>query len=154
MVHGLFGTDGAAQDGVVFKLSSDIQVDQIVHGFTPTEYELAVLARHYYELICDNNYLWEVGGQSPSGRRFDPFAWERIETIKGCIGEDELRKALDPVEKKWEKLFAAAKERCRAKGVDRPQDLDAEDFAELIAGAGYIAIPQSKLRPMDEFRSA
>ncbi len=29
MVHSLFGTDGAAQDGVVFKLGSDIQVDQI-----------------------------------------------------------------------------------------------------------------------------
>lgn len=29
MVHSLFATDGAAQDGVVFKLSSDIQVDQI-----------------------------------------------------------------------------------------------------------------------------
>ena len=29
MVHSLFGTNGAAQDGVVFKLSSDIQVDQI-----------------------------------------------------------------------------------------------------------------------------
>ncbi len=29
MVHNLFGTDGAAQDGVVFKLGSDIQVDQI-----------------------------------------------------------------------------------------------------------------------------
>ncbi len=29
MVHSLFGTDGAAQDRVVFKLSSDIQVDQI-----------------------------------------------------------------------------------------------------------------------------
>jgi uncharacterized protein (DUF305 family) len=29
MVHSLFGTDGAAQDGVVFKLASDIQVDQI-----------------------------------------------------------------------------------------------------------------------------
>lgn len=29
MVHELFGTDGAAQDEVVFKLASDIQVDQI-----------------------------------------------------------------------------------------------------------------------------
>ena len=29
MVHSLFGTDGAAQDGAVFKLASDIQVDQI-----------------------------------------------------------------------------------------------------------------------------
>ncbi len=29
MVHGLFGTNGAAQDGAVFKLASDIQVDQI-----------------------------------------------------------------------------------------------------------------------------
>ena len=29
MVHSLFGTNGAAQDGVVFKLASDIQVDQI-----------------------------------------------------------------------------------------------------------------------------
>ncbi|MFQ5679835.1 MAG: DUF305 domain-containing protein [Gemmatimonadota bacterium] len=28
MVHALFGTDGAAQDGTVFKLASDIQVDQ------------------------------------------------------------------------------------------------------------------------------
>ncbi len=29
MVHSLFGTNGAAQDGAVFKLASDIQVDQI-----------------------------------------------------------------------------------------------------------------------------
>ena len=29
MVHSLFGTNGAAQDGTVFKLASDIQVDQI-----------------------------------------------------------------------------------------------------------------------------
>jgi uncharacterized protein (DUF305 family) len=29
MVSGLFATDGAAQDDVVFKLASDIQVDQI-----------------------------------------------------------------------------------------------------------------------------
>ncbi len=29
MVHSLFGTDGAAQDEAVFKLASDIQVDQI-----------------------------------------------------------------------------------------------------------------------------
>ena len=29
MVHELFGTDGAALDDVVFKLASDIQVDQI-----------------------------------------------------------------------------------------------------------------------------
>lgn len=29
MVHELFGTDGAGQDDVVFKLASDIQVDQI-----------------------------------------------------------------------------------------------------------------------------
>lgn len=29
MVHELFGTDGAAQDDVAFKLASDIQVDQI-----------------------------------------------------------------------------------------------------------------------------
>ncbi len=29
MVQSLFGTNGAAQDGVVFKLASDIQVDQI-----------------------------------------------------------------------------------------------------------------------------
>ena len=28
MVHDLFSTDGAAQDGAVFKLASDIQVDQ------------------------------------------------------------------------------------------------------------------------------
>jgi uncharacterized protein (DUF305 family) len=28
MVHNLFATDGAAQDEVVFKLASDIQVDQ------------------------------------------------------------------------------------------------------------------------------
>jgi uncharacterized protein (DUF305 family) len=28
MVHDLFGTDGAAQDETVFKLASDIQVDQ------------------------------------------------------------------------------------------------------------------------------
>ena len=28
MVHDLFATDGAAQDEVVFKLASDIQVDQ------------------------------------------------------------------------------------------------------------------------------
>jgi uncharacterized protein (DUF305 family) len=28
MVHELFGTDGAAQDDLVFKLASDIQVDQ------------------------------------------------------------------------------------------------------------------------------
>jgi uncharacterized protein (DUF305 family) len=29
MVHDLFGIDGAARDDVVFKLASDIQVDQI-----------------------------------------------------------------------------------------------------------------------------
>ena len=29
MVHDLFATDGAAQDDFVFKLASDIQVDQI-----------------------------------------------------------------------------------------------------------------------------
>jgi uncharacterized protein (DUF305 family) len=29
MVHDLFGTDGAAQDDLVFKIASDIQVDQI-----------------------------------------------------------------------------------------------------------------------------
>ena len=29
MVHDLFGTDGAGQDGVAFKLASDIQVDQL-----------------------------------------------------------------------------------------------------------------------------
>ena len=29
MVHELFATDGAAQDDFVFKLASDIQVDQI-----------------------------------------------------------------------------------------------------------------------------
>ena len=29
MVHELFGTDGAAQDGLTFKLASDVQVDQI-----------------------------------------------------------------------------------------------------------------------------
>ena len=28
MVHGLFGTDGAAQGDALFKLASDIQVDQ------------------------------------------------------------------------------------------------------------------------------
>jgi uncharacterized protein (DUF305 family) len=28
MVHDLFATDGAAQDDLVFKLASDIQVDQ------------------------------------------------------------------------------------------------------------------------------
>jgi uncharacterized protein (DUF305 family) len=29
MVHGLFATDGAAQDDLIFKIASDIQVDQI-----------------------------------------------------------------------------------------------------------------------------
>ncbi len=29
MVHELFATDGAAQDNLIFKLASDIQVDQI-----------------------------------------------------------------------------------------------------------------------------
>jgi uncharacterized protein (DUF305 family) len=29
MVHGLFGTDGAAQGESTFRLASDIQVDQI-----------------------------------------------------------------------------------------------------------------------------
>ena len=28
MVHDLFGTDGAARDALVFKIASDIQVDQ------------------------------------------------------------------------------------------------------------------------------
>ena len=29
MVHDLFATDGAAQDDLIFKIASDIQVDQI-----------------------------------------------------------------------------------------------------------------------------
>ena len=124
---------------------------RMVHGFVPTRYELAVLARHYLEEVYHYDYLWEVGGQTSStGQRFEPFAWERIATIKGFIGEEELRKAIVPIEERWNTLLADAKERCQAKGVDHPQELDAEDFAELIEGAGLVAIAQSELRPMDE----
>ena len=124
---------------------------RLAHGFVPTRYELAVLARHYREEVYHYDYLYEVGGQTSStGERFEPFAWKRIATIKGFIGEEELRKAIVPIEERWNTLLADAKERCQAKGVDHPQELDAENFAELIEGAGFIAIPQSELRPMDE----
>ena len=43
MVHGLFGTDGAAQDEEAFKLASDIQVDQLTE-IERMEQMLAALA--------------------------------------------------------------------------------------------------------------
>ncbi len=80
------------------------------------------------------------------------LADSRLATIEGFLGKEQLRKTLGPVETKWEALFADARERCQANGVDHPQELPDEDFKELLGQADLIAIPHSELRPIDDLQ--
>ncbi len=76
---------------------------RMVHQFTPTRYELAVLARHYLEELYSIAYFWAAYSQSGSWEvRFGPFAERRLDTVAGHLGEEEFKVAIQSVEKKWE----------------------------------------------------
>ena len=75
-------------------------------AFVPTQYELGVLAEHYYNIA---NEIDEVGMEahpiSGSQSRLQSFACERINTIRELVGGDAVELALWLTRKKWKKLF-------------------------------------------------
>lgn len=128
---------------------------RLVNGYRSTRYELEVLARHYMDRIGNNRFLETVCLQtSSSGQRFEVFAGRRLNTIEGILGKEATDSAIKRVVDKWDTLFAEAEAICKRKGVTSVEDLEPDDpeIEALTSAAGFITIPASELRPIEELR--
>lgn len=81
----------------------------VVHGFVPTRYELAVIALHYLDAIPANGRGNEAETGGSTGERVTAFALERLATIGNILGGDELRRALAPVREEGNEVPALDK---------------------------------------------
>ncbi len=82
----------------------------LVENFAPTRYELEVLANHYLEEVRAIEFDGEFLGSSGSYEiRMRPFAYRRLDAIWQVLGEESFKKAIAPMEEKWQKVFAEAR---------------------------------------------
>jgi len=71
---------------------------RLVPEFTPTRYELAVLATDYLDGISDCVREWEIFEQADvSNQAWQAFAERRLHTIESILGADWVREHIDPV---------------------------------------------------------
>jgi hypothetical protein len=85
----------------------------LVDGFTPTRYELAVLAQHYAEKKNQIDFqVWQVAQVGSSEWRSSDFAAFRMHTILQCLGDAEFDAVVGPIDQVWQDRYAAAEEEC------------------------------------------
>ena len=77
---------------------------RLVHDFTPTRYELALLAKHYLDEALDIDCFFEMTHQTGSSEwRLRNFAYRRLDNIERMLDNDEFASAVSEVKKKWDK---------------------------------------------------
>lgn len=82
---------------------------RLVEGFVPTEYELALLAKHYLDQIMDIDLFYRCYEQSGSSEwRIQAFAGARLNTIEQALGEKKFSALIAKTEAKWKQKCAAA----------------------------------------------
>jgi hypothetical protein len=92
---------------------------RLAHGFTPTRYELEVLAQHYAQEVSDIHARWLEWGSSGSYEiRFGPFAQIRLKGISDIIGEDRLNFLLRGLRAYDEVFLKGGEELCKRRGVE------------------------------------
>lgn len=104
-----------------------------VQNFKPTPCELEILARHYLEILKEEEF-WArfLGGADPEW-----FASRRLRTIGDVLGEERFKKAIATTLEKWDKEFVEAEQieknlgPCKTCGRHR----DYEDYAWSIPDA-------------------
>ena len=109
MERGPLGTWGERppdRDRLIEVIGEDSMV--AVKGFTPTRYELGILARYYYEMLEQV----ELKGVLDKYETIDgidecrrDFAWVRLLDIERALGEEEYYKAIEKVQRKWDRVF-------------------------------------------------
>lgn len=108
MERDLLGLWGERPDTA--KLAEVIGEDSVipVEGFTPTQYELSILARYYYDMVENVVLKGVLDGfetiDSIDECRHD-FALLRLHTITDALGEDEYDKVIAKVQRKWDQVF-------------------------------------------------
>ena len=85
----------------------------LVDDFTPTKYELAVLARHYAEKKNQIDFdVWVLAQVGSSDWRFSIFADRRLDALLQCLGKQEFEAEVGPIQQHWDDKYADAQEAC------------------------------------------
>ncbi len=98
----------------------------LVENFTPTLYELEVLAKHYLEKVREIEFDGRFLGDSGSYEiRMHPFACRRLATLESFLGAERFHKAIARTIEAEDRAFAQAEELeknlepCKACGAKR-----------------------------------
>jgi len=82
---------------------------RLAAGFVPTEYELALLSKHYLDQIMDIDLFWRCHQQTGSSEwRMRAFAGARLNTIERALGERKFSALIAKTEADWKQRFADA----------------------------------------------
>lgn len=125
---------------------------KLVRDFTPTQNELAVLARHYLNEANDLIHFWETTHSYGSDySRAEAFAWRRLETIKQTLGKTEFDAAVAETDKHWKKVFdeLAASPRCER--CELP--CSSTGHCEVCAGGEDKGVVEDGRRPTQRDRT-
>jgi hypothetical protein len=84
---------------------------RLAEGFVPTEYELAVLSKHYLDEIMEIDLFWRCYQQTGSSEwRIRAFAGARLNTLEQALGEKKFSALIAKREAHWKQKFADADE--------------------------------------------
>ena len=98
-----------------FAPTLDDDLAKLVRSFVPTRFELEIIAKHHFDEVMKDRWMWESYRQACSfGGRKRSFGLQRLATIEDFIGEQALDRAIAPVRKEWDKSFEhLAKNKCK-----------------------------------------